>query len=662
MDKGWSSRTEFLERHVWTEGRILLAASLTVYTVTKYFTHVIEADALGLHPGGWLEAAVDSAPNPMAHSNAYNVVRFIAILARDPQHHARLERPIPLLQRDDVLAVFEGLDAAIADIASPHTETGAVYSQRVRAFLSAPTIPLATGDLIRSVPYHTSLQTPVRRARDTLSDRPHPNLVDSELAKPAAALEFTDLEDLHTKQIAHFEGRNRVLRELCTTVLDSHDFVVDAISAARRTGIHELDLPRNIYQHLINKKKLPKHTHAKIPNDALLPICVYLLDANELYKNVYAVKLPTQQIEAFAPLRSGPGQRHQLAILRSEHYLTKNVLMACLIILMLETKWNSSTVLSLTEDRIEEIDGKYYLNGYKSKSGQHQSSEVTGASSNNGSHQAILQAEVPKGLISKISEEVTTGRVEVETPAAVRAIRLLLKHRSNIDKHWNTETRQLFLFLTLRPERNYPDFRVPIIAVEVRAFCRFINHPPFQIDDLRKQTVSTKYLQTGDLRQAQADLGHAKVGTTLAYINGQALRHSKEAIIKHFGEVLSDSYLYYSGKLILNPNATERRSRLAKKLLLFPPSSLHPEDGDSIADRWLQSKGGFSFEVGHNEISWCVYQKKYYRKNCAKLVFENPKRFNHYHLPRILFCEALYNFIAASPLGSKLKDIEGNQK
>ncbi|SDH57472.1 hypothetical protein SAMN05216466_11141 [Paraburkholderia phenazinium] len=658
MAKGWRSYTiKELGKHIWTGDQIFLAASAKAHTKTRHTTYEINAGALGLQRGGWLEAAVDSAPNPMATPEAGAVARFIVQLASNPSYRSYLDRPVTLLQREDVIALFEAVDATVE---RSGVGTAIQYSQKVRQFLSRPTVPLATGDLIRDVRYYTSLKTPVPRARDTLSDRPHPNLEDSRLARPASAIEFTDLEDLRTKQVAHFEGRNRVLVELCATVLDAHDFVVESIRAARRIAIDDLNLPPFLCDHIVDKKKIPHYAIRMIHSEALLPVCVYLMDANELYKKPYCIRLPTQKIEAFSPLLTHGGFQEQFGILLSENYLSVHVYMACLVLLMLETGWNSSTVLTLTSDRIEEIDGKYYLHGYKSKSGQNQRSETNASGS---AVQSTPQRSESNGLVSKIYEEDDLAKpVKMENPIVVRAINLLLSHRANIDKNSKTDTRQLFLLMSLKIKQGNQMFRVPDIGQATRQFCDFIGHPPFLIDDLRKQAVNTKYVRTRDLRLAQADLGHANPGSTLTYVNGAALRQSKESIIKDFGSILSDSYLFAAGKLFVNPDAKDRKSRLTRTLLLFPPSSLHAEDGDSIADRWLNSDGTFSFQIGEEEIAYCVYQKNYYRKSCAKLVSENPRRFAKYHLPRILFCEALHRFIAQSPLGSKLKDIEGEHK
>lgn len=654
MPKGWSNRSGFLGRPVWDGDQILLPATKTLNTVKHDSTVVIEARTLGLHRGGWLEAAVDAAQNPMAETTANHAARFVAELASNPICRAILARPVSSLQRDDVLVLFDALDKAIA-VLNVKKSTARHYSQQGRQFFSTPTLQMASGDLIRDVPYRSVHRAPNQRYRDTLSDRPHPGIEDSELAQPASALQFDDVEDLLSKQLAHFRGRNHILREMCATVLDSHEFIVESISIARRMGINGLALPKSIRTYVTKNSKLPPHSFKRIPDDALLPLCVHLMDLHEFVKNPYAVRLPNRQIEIFAPLRKTGGFDEQYGLLLSEYYLTKNVLMACLTLLMLEADWNSSTTLSLTKKRVEEIDGKYYLHGYKSKSGQNQQAEI---SSNNLNLQTATQIEKSSGFISKIIDTEQFQHIEIETPAAVRAIRLLLKHRSNIDKYWNPEDESLFLFMSLKHKKGNPLFRIPVINKETPSFCEFIGHPRFQIEDLRKQAANTNFLETRDIRQTQAILGHAHPKTTSLYVNGSALRRTKEAVIKDFEAIMSDSYLYSAGRLTLNPAVKDRKSRLTKNLLLFPPSSLHAENGDSIADRWLNSNGTFQFEIGNNEIAHCVHQKNYYRKHCAKLAFDNSERFKTFHLPRILFCEALYRFISASPLGTKLKNLE----
>lgn len=300
MAKGWRSyATKELGKHIWSGDQIFLAASAKAHTKTQHRMYEIEAGAFGLQRGGWLEAAVDSAPNPMATPDAAAVARFIVQLASNPTYCSYLNKPVTLLQREDIIALFEGVDTTVGNTGSNATDQ---YSQRVRHFLSRPTEPLATGDLIRDVRYYTSLKTFVPRARDTLSDRPHPNLRVSQLAKPASAIEFDDLEDLRTRQVAHFEGRNRVLVELCATVLDSHDFVVESIRAARKIAINDLGLPPFICAQIVDKKRIPHYAIPMIQGEALLPVCVYLMDANKLFKKPHCIRLPTKKIEAFNPL------------------------------------------------------------------------------------------------------------------------------------------------------------------------------------------------------------------------------------------------------------------------------------------------------------------------------------------------------------------------
>lgn len=655
MAKRWTGVLGYLERHVWADGKIKISAVQTIHTVTRYRIYTIQAEAMGLFPGGWLESAVDFAPNPIAANIANSVSRFIDVLAEDAECRLLLRTPLRELRLTDVLTMYKAIDG-IAESMSIRSRND--HAQQVRRFLS-PELKIATGDLLRDINFESDVPEAAPRPRDTLSDRPHPGLADSDLAKPAATLAFSSLEELREKQITHFEGRNRILIDTCTKILDSHEAAVKAIREARKQDIGQLDLPSSLRKHIIEKKKIPPHKTGLIYEQAMLPVCVYLMDAHHLYKTQKKVTFPNRPIIEFRDLTYLGGFYEQSAILMSEHYLTRYVLMACLTLLMLETSWNSSTMLSLSKDRIQENDGRYYLHGYKSKTDQNQSAEAPAI--NDEVSQSDTQATASPGLLSNLENDGMEYRVEIDTPATVRAITLLLKHRENIDKHWKTESRSLFQFMSTKNLKGRPKFRIPAISLELRSFCGFIKHPPFWMDDLRKQSVNTDYLRTGDLRRAQSLLGHAKAGTTLSYLNGTALRRTNEAIIKDFGDILSTAYLYSSGRLIVNPAATDRKSKLTKSLLLFPSSTLHVEDGNSIADKWLASAGQLSFSIGDEEIEFCIYQREYYKKHCAKLVYENPKRFNHHHLPRILFCEALYRFIASSPLASKLNKSKANQ-
>ncbi|MGF6966703.1 hypothetical protein OKW43_003731 [Paraburkholderia sp. WC7.3g] len=348
----------------------------------------------------------------------------------------------------------------------------------------------------------------------------------------------------------------------------------------------------------------------------------------------------------------------------SEFYLSRIVVAACFVILMLATGWNKSTVITLSKDRVKKIPDGYRLAGLKTRSDQNESEELKPLVPADLKSQKKATSTTAEGVIPSLlktdedSDDDENGDREVLDSSSVRAIEMLLQHRENVDKHGDSTDDSLFVTLALSELRSR-NFRLKLRSDGINEFCDFISHPRFHADDLRKQTNSHFYLANGrDIRATQARANHVSAKTTMRYIDGTALRISHEAIIKDYGDILSSAFEYTAGRLKFNRNQTDRKSKLIKTLLLFPPSSQHPEDGDSVADKWLKSGGTIAFEIGAAELQQCVYQRHYYLKNTAKLMAANGERFHLHHLPRILFCEALRRVILDSPLGGELHSLE----
>ncbi|WP_322062960.1 hypothetical protein [Paraburkholderia sp. J63] len=643
-----------LDRHIWRDGQLRLAAKQTIDGKTAYKTYVVDTVALGLIPGGWLTEAVDAAPSQLFFVQAAPIAKALVALAQSTEALALLNVEIALLLDADVVGVLAAVDAYYAT--SAPRSVAVQYAQTTRRFLLRPVSVISNGTLLCDIEYRTALSRPSPKVNDTLSDRVHPSLPDPALARPAGALEFTDLGDLAKKQLAHFTGRIEILIASCVNLLDAHDAIITCIKATRKSGVPDELLHPKTRTALTSGNAYKRHKPKKIPEAAQFPLAVRMLDKYELQKPNDRVKIELQSITQLSPLAPHGTFEERFSILLSEFYASRLVVTACFVIIMLSTGWNKSTVISLNRERVQKIPGGYKLSGLKARSGQNESESI-GKHIETDSQQLTSNSQVI-GLVGKLINTAENEDCEVLDTPAVRAIEILLRHRDNVDEYGISEEKSLFVTLALDRLRSR-HFRVKLSHDEINEFCDFINHPRFRADDLRKQFHSQYHLANKqDIRISQAKLNHASPKTSMRYVDGTALRMSHEAIIKDYGEILSSALEYSAGRIIFNGGDSDRKSKLIKNLLLFPSSPQHPEDGESIADKWVASSGSVAFEVGVQEIKHCVYQRKYYQKNSAKLISANEQRFERYHLPRILFCEALYRVILSSPLGGQLRSFE----
>jgi hypothetical protein len=105
----------------------------------------------------------------------------------------------------------------------------------------------------------------------------------------------------------------------------------------------------------------------------------------------------------------------------------------------------------------------------------------------------------------------------------------------------------------------------------------------------------------------------------------------------------------------------EQISKVEKNnLLLFPTSPIQDDAIECIADRWIGSFGTHPFVVGDDEIKHTIIQHQFYSKSTNWRIAANHERFVRFHLPRILFCEALHRVLSEGPLSGRLHSLQGD--
>ncbi|MGF6966705.1 hypothetical protein OKW43_003733 [Paraburkholderia sp. WC7.3g] len=272
-----------LDKHIWRDGQLRLAAKQRLDGTTTYRTYVLDTVVLQLIAGGWLSEAVDAAPSQLHFVQASAIVNGLVSLATKQALRVLLNNPSARLSEANVIDVLATVDA---DALARSVSAAHGYARNTRTFLKRPVIPIRNGTLLCDIDYRSKLQPPPDGANDTLSDRTHPGLHNPDLVRPAGSLAFTDTNDLQKKQLAHFAGRIEVLRSSCVSILDVHDNIVRAIRDAKNAEISDVPLAAQT-KAALRRGTAYKHRHPTIPPASQLAVAAYMLHEYQLHKPSY---------------------------------------------------------------------------------------------------------------------------------------------------------------------------------------------------------------------------------------------------------------------------------------------------------------------------------------------------------------------------------------
>jgi hypothetical protein len=305
--------------------------------------------------------------------------------------------------------------------------------------------------------------------------------------------------------------------------------------------------------------------------------------------------------------------------------------------------------MTVNLENIAEDDFGYTIQGVKHKTGQIQKVELT-----NLPELEDESDDEPDEASSTLPSKKVTD------PLCMHALELLMQHRRNINNHFKTVKSQS-IFVSMRfATRNSPTFLFAVgkLPSYLRKFCRLTGLDEFTFSDLRHRAAHTRYLATGrDIIQTQLFMGHTTADVTTVYLNSTIIRILGEANLLKYVTLLSNCVLYATGRK--DKLDSKQLARVEKNnLLLFPPSTLEDKDVDCIADRWVESFGRMPFRIGKPEVAHIALQYRLYTRNLPALVQAGHERFVARHLPRIVFCCALYEVVANGPLSHELKRFE----
>jgi len=283
-----------------------------------------------------------------------------------------------------------------------------------------------------------------------------------------------------------------------------------------------------------------------------------------------------------------------------DYFLSHHALLCSQYLLQIHGGWNPDAVRALTAQNIHaEPDGSYIIRPFKPKSGQY----------------------LPPKHISR-QERVC------------RVIKLLVSHRTNVDRFATSDNPSLFVGY----QRNFRLFGLFNPRQEHERLLHLYRLPHFSAGQLRDQKANSVYLNSNrDATLLKEYLGHANMLTVDTYLNHTIQRVLSAANLAEFTRRLDAAVRWVVGSESrpTNPNSAH---------LLFPVSDL-PQENQCSA--WLEDKAELT--IGAEQIAHCAWQRVFYIDNFDRLRCDNPRRFAVVHLPRIIFCSALYHVILQSP-------------
>ncbi|MCP3022776.1 site-specific integrase [Cupriavidus basilensis] len=612
------------EKHFWSKTTLTLKC-VRGRTGEECFPKVhINLKETGLKRGGLLEEVISAAECPIAYTRAGNLRRLFKKAAEMDMNIIHiLNTPTSRLTQHDIQALISKLDTVLDSYDTLRGKSN--YIGSVKHFLKQCRVPLSDGEIIES----TSLYS---RHKDwsKLSSSDPKHLVEISdvfaenlLTAPLSAIEFETLEERSQKALSKLEfDLNKIVR-ICADILDRHESLAAKLAELAKQSLPEI-LPKKSARSILRGGRIHGAMVEQLSPIEWLNVVAHSVEARKIYLHRGGARsLPfLNKLREYWSLPNCSLDENYSMIL-SSRYLPRPVVLACLIIIAKRSGWNHGTVISLKKsDVTENNDGGYTICALKPKTNEIQCANIS-------------------------------------DPICIKALRMLLFHREEIDKNFQPRSKSIFISLRHRAgNRDEYAFSVGKLSDYLPKFCRLTGLPKFRFDDLRGAAAHVKYLSTNrDIFQTQEFLGHTSVETTSIYIQTTLIRLLGEANILRFVTLLNDCILYSTGRTDrLTPTQIARVKK--NNLLLFPPSALDDNGVQCIADRWVASLGHTPFMIGRAEVSHVALQHRFYTEHMQALLQENHERFVAYHLPRIVFCSALRLAIAAGPLASTLKKYE----
>lgn len=290
--------------------------------------------------------------------------------------------------------------------------------------------------------------------------------------------------------------------------------------------------------------------------------------------------------------------------------------------------WNFSSVMSITEDRMEFTEKSVIIQGFKEKT----------------------------------DDDTPEAELPLTDPGVAMAVELLKWNRQQLISLGHLDSRNQELWAIRRPKKSSQADHMFHPLQRLRDFQKRHQLPQYSLDQVRTQFLFVKSLSKGSIQAAQAHGGHQSVATTGRYVDNIIQERISSAMNLAFTKELESELIY------IHKSKSRKLDEL--ELTLLKPvgdgsSCIDPESPpvgrskrpDGCDAQRCHTDGGCPnrrIVIDTSRIEEIVRTRHHYRATWQLAWQSNPERFIKLNLPGILFNEALYQVVATGPYASKV--------
>ncbi|EEA03482.1 hypothetical protein BH160DRAFT_1163 [Burkholderia sp. H160] len=637
------------DTHVWSERTLTLSCVRTQGDVETPVTKTLDLSNTGYQKGGLLEEILANSECPIAEIRAVKLLRLLKGATHDSEVKQIFNTAPGRLYQRDLSKLISRLDDVVDGYRCRHKSA---HIGNIRHFLVQCRTPLADGEFIKNIRL-TSRHKEAPRTKAPAHQVYVEDVFDENfLAKELSSINFEDLAERDEKAKSILQKSVSDTRAVCERIIARHDELVKHLERLSNTKL-PASIPVRIKNAVARGSQPHRRSWGQLSSEDLLHLHTHAIDIAKSFEGNRFQPIFPEKLKIFWSLPNCL-PLETFSMLLSRHYLPRTVVTACAILLIDNIGWNWQTLVTVNLDSIIKDDSGYTIQGVKHKTGQIQKAELT---------------DLPEADDTDLSENddedeygetfSTLPSKKITDPLCTHALELLIQHRRNIDEKFDVKSQSIFVSMRFATRNSSAFlFAVGRLSKYLKKFCALTGLDEFSFSDLRHRAAHTRYLATGrDIVQTQLFLGHAAADVTTVYLNSTIIRLLGEANLLKYVTLLSDCVFYATGRK--DKLDAKQLARVKKNnLLLFPPSTLEDKGVDCIADRWVDSFGKMPFRIGKPEVAHIALQYRLYTRNLPALVQAGHERFVARHLPRILFCYALYQVVANGPLSHELKRFE----
>ncbi|UMY50421.1 hypothetical protein [Pseudomonas azotoformans] len=599
-------------------------------------TDVFDLDAIGIVQDAWIAIALKQMSSRSIHekvttSYTYGIQQALSELSVDIDAIEILNKNESALTAALLHRLFLTLERRLLKRTDKKAESRRKISFSFRNLVIHSTFNCPNEISRESINYKTILGALRADPRPILNSEQHAKAHSNKI--PLGAVPHKNYNELISKSIDLLATDLQKIIDACIADLNNIEILRKLVISSEdstRSASTEKVIRRFIYNSYPTSYDIRRY-EILCPKKRLNAYLNIIKDDKLLYKGArlwVGYKLP--ELLKQAGLTSTPGfnTRHILALSVRACFIE---LQAIFILLLCRTGWNKASLFAMEINNIiyDEEYGHYEIQGYKSKT-------------------------------DDFTPSVFIDRHEKHSQDAIR--RLIWNRNQLILLEFIPATEQRIWFSWTTSKDMYTE-RSVMIQMTPDAFIERHSLFKFTLEQIREQVGSLEHYTTRSTEHTRRKLGHTSIGTTGLYLDQLFSRNINSSINLEFQKRLEKKIIFNMEKI--KTTGTLNLMPIGDGALCSDPIN-HPfkslQSGENICQAHHCHIGDGCpnrvIEIDEFRITEVIRTRNYYYHHWKQLYSENNDHFSMRIAPRIIFNEALYNFINSSAYGYILRQIE----